>query len=100
MGNTKHTPGPWRVVGDPPIKFDIEADCGACVAIVDVPNDANRAEADEAEANARLMAAAPELAEALAACLPDLKHYAATHGPGPDKRLETALAAMAKAGLL
>jgi len=50
--------------------------------------------------DARLIAAAPELAEALAACLPDLKHYAATHGPGPDRRLEAALSALAKAGLL
>lgn len=51
-------------------------------------------------ANARLIAAAPALAEALVACLVDLSHYAATHGPGPDKRLEAARAALAKAGLL
>ena len=48
-------------------------------------------------ANARLIAAAPELLEALEAVLPDLEHYVATHGPGPDKRLAAARAAIAKA---
>ena len=51
----------------------------------------------EVEANARLIAAAPELLEALEAVLPDLEHYVATHGPGPDKRLAVARAAIAKA---
>ena len=51
----------------------------------------------ELAANARLIAAAPELLEALEAVLPDLEHYVATHGPGPDKRLAAARAAIAKA---
>lgn len=40
---------------------------------------------------------APEPAAviALRECLPDLEHYAATHGPGPDRRLENARAALA-----
>jgi hypothetical protein len=29
-----------------------------------------------------------ELIAAIKECLPDLKHYAKTHGPGPDQRLE------------
>lgn len=45
----------------------------------------------------RLIAAAPELLEALQACLPDLEHYAATHGPGPDQRLIVARGAIRKA---
>ena len=45
----------------------------------------------------RLIAAAPELLEALEAVLPDLEHYVATHGPGPDKRLALAREAIAKA---
>ena len=49
------------------------------------------------EADARLIATAPTLLEALEAVLPDLEHYVATHGPGPDKRLAIARAAMAKA---
>lgn len=28
-----------------------------------------------------------DLLAAIEACLPDLKHHADTHGPGPDKRL-------------
>jgi len=51
----------------------------------------------ELAANARLIAAAPELLEALEAVIPDLEHYVATHGPGPDKRLAIARAAIAKA---
>ena len=51
----------------------------------------------ELAANARLIASAPELLEALEAILPDLEHYVATHGPGPDKRLAAARAAIAKA---
>jgi len=42
--------------------------------------------------------AAPDLLKALQNCLPDLQHYASTHGPGPDKRLEAARAAIAEAG--
>lgn len=29
-----------------------------------------------------------ELKAAVRECLPDLEHYARTHGPGPDRRLE------------
>lgn len=41
--------------------------------------------------------AAPDLLEALEEVLPDLQHYVATHGPGPDKRLTRAVVAIAKA---
>lgn len=37
---------------------------------------------------------APALLEAITACLDDLKHYASTHGPGPDGRLVSLLAAL------
>lgn len=37
------------------------------------------------------------LLKALEACLPDLEHYVSTHGPGPDRRLDAARAALAKA---
>jgi hypothetical protein len=43
---------------------------------------------DWAIENAYLAAQAKAMFEAITACLPDLEHYAATHGPGPDKRLE------------
>ena len=46
---------------------------------------------------AKLESINAELLEALEAVLPDLEHYVATHGPGPDKRLAIARAAIAKA---
>ena len=47
--------------------------------------------------SARLIAAAPDLLAALEACVPDLERYVSTHGPGPDRRLDAARAAIAKA---
>ena len=35
------------------------------------------------------------LAEAISQCLPDLDHYVATHGPGPDVRLANLRKALA-----
>ena len=46
---------------------------------------------------AKLEAINSDLLAALEAVLPDLEHYVATHGPGPDKRLAMARAAIAKA---
>ena len=46
---------------------------------------------------AKLESINAELIDALEAVLPDLEHYVATHGPGPDKRLAIARAAIAKA---
>lgn len=71
MANTKHTPGPWRI--DPDFNRDVQTADGAheiataeygkplCTdADYSVPQDF-----DEAIANARLMAAAPDLLAAL-----------------------------------
>ena len=88
-----HTPGPWDVEPKGSRHFVDGAD-GLTVAYLDR---AGVRERSEIEANARLIAAAPELLEALEAVLPDLEHYVATHGPGPDKRLAAARAAIAKA---
>lgn len=62
----KHTPGPWRLVWRLVIsdkswqtKYQIDDSFGACVVACDDITDEN------AEANARLIAAAPELLEAL-----------------------------------
>ena len=63
MSETKHTPGPWRVAprSDYPEHADINVDAGTrgYVALCGKAGD------EEAEANARLIAAAPELLEAL-----------------------------------
>lgn len=59
MTNTKHTPGPWQVLppkeGQPSITIAIPS------------NDAVYVAGSTKEANARLIAAAPELLEALEA---------------------------------
>jgi len=96
-----HTPGPWAIhesafssslvkelhIGTPTrTAACVYDDCAAGILV-----------RSEIEANARLIASAPELIEALEAVLPDLEHYVATHGPGPDKRLAIARAAIAKA---
>lgn len=39
-----------------------------------------------------------ELVTAIKACLPDLQHYVATHGLGPDIRLETLMGVLSRAG--
>ena len=49
---------------------------------------------DENVTRASRIAKLSELRLAVAACMPDLEHYVATHGPGPDKRLDRLRAAM------
>ena len=88
-----YTPGPWDVESKGSRHFVDGAD-GLTVAYLDR---AGVRERSEIEANARLIASAQELIDALEAVLPDLEHYVATHGPGPDKRLAAARAAIAKA---
>ena len=87
-----HTPGPWTILPNTPhfVRAMHPAEGMQPVATVYHFD-------GELAANARLIAAAPELLEALEAVLPDLEHYVATHGPGPDKRLAAARAAIAKA---
>jgi hypothetical protein len=57
MTDSKHTPGPWAVVDDYGMAFEIESRTSgvARVSTADV----------RAEANARLIAAAPDMLEAL-----------------------------------
>ena len=90
---TQHTPGRWNY-HDYSEEFII--DCGDIFGAVILPvgNDFPR---EEQLANARLIAAAPDLLAALENVLPDLEHYVRTHGAGPDRRLELARAAIAKA---
>lgn len=64
--NTKHTPGPWRVSTSN--RYAVN-DFGRGIATTHGTDDANYSEffpsTEEAAANARLIAAAPELLEAL-----------------------------------
>lgn len=69
--HTQYTPGPWRVNGTGIDEQTIVAD-GKAVA--DIPTDAAAGLSDtEIFANARLIAAAPELLEALKECLNQLR---------------------------
>ena len=87
------TPSPWRIVVPPasvtPQHWSIYGGSHRVLTIVEGTIPMN--------ADARLLTAAPELLAALEECLPDLQHYVDTHGPGPDRRLTNAQAAIAKA---
>ena len=87
-----HTPGPWTILPNTPhfVRAMHPAEGMQPVATVYHFD-------GELAANAMLIAAAPTLLDALEAVIPDLEHYVATHGPGPDKRLAIARAAIAKA---
>lgn len=61
---SKHTPGPWTVNG-----CRVEATSGAMVAGVFDGTNANVTDRDAEQANARLIAAAPELLESLESAL-------------------------------
>lgn len=93
--NAQHTPGPWRPVWT----------TGAVTGWAIIPDGYNVAPIARVglqnaiperreEADARLIAAAPDLLAALRDCMADLEHYASTHGPGPDGRLAKARAAV------
>ena len=92
MSEAKPTPGPWKAERiDNSSCFDIKCECGFFIATC---HDGVRGESN-AIANARLIAAAPELLEALKACA------AVCTGATMNKRglisaLEQARAALAK----
>lgn len=98
---TEHTAGPWKVMENAKGNFQhgISTANGAPVSAMIAYVDIKSVNTDKTArlANARLMAAAPELLAAMRDCLADLEHYAATHGPGPDRRLIAYRAAIAKA---
>lgn len=73
--SSKHTPGPWTAHAEPcrGLRTDgngvVTAPCGDGVFVIAVPT-LNEYRREECEANARLIAAAPELREALQAARP------------------------------
>jgi hypothetical protein len=66
-----HTPGPWAISPDLKTIFNIDAQGyrASTVARVMIPSDTD---AKQARANMRLIAAAPELLEALQSCVGSL----------------------------
>ena len=95
----KHTPAPWRVSSESPriIKKDYRAigsDAGFLIAsTMGNDNSGFYASEQEADANARLIAAAPELLEALEELITATQHLDQCHQATADK----ARAAIAKA---
>lgn len=87
--NTKHTPGPWKATPCRVYAPETEDRLELRVTISGGNRDDNRA-------NARLIAAAPDLLEALRGLLPDA---VGNHIGGPDTqaRIDAARAAIAKA---
>jgi len=80
MSETKHTPGPWRLekqvagrdwtsIGAPVATVGGEALCESVEFIVGTVSDFGPHGEQETEANARLIAAAPELLDALRQCV-------------------------------
>ena len=102
-----HTPGPWSPSaigltndGALPIMADIGADDRKRVATVDCQSRFKRgegwkSECDERAANARLIAAAPEMLAALVAVRARFQHY--RHGPDEDMVMDRVFAAIANA---
>jgi hypothetical protein len=96
---TSHTPGPWKtILGQ--IDWQIVAeDIENTYLVATVSEDIGsyRSTTDnEGEANARLVAAAPDLLEACKESLPSL-HWANCHGNRCDEQIVAIEAAIAKA---
>ena len=91
----QHTPGPWHINTMETVQATIHAHRGHVATVS--RGSMNEVSADEIEANARLIAAAPDLLAALEQCLPILDaHRRAALGEG-DLTARTARAAIAKA---
>jgi hypothetical protein len=90
MGSAKHTPGPWSVSGAHRRGYEAEVivernpdpKAHSAITVCDVPNPTNLLIDDAtAQANARLIAAAPELLEALGDLMRDAKACDHTANP-------------------
>lgn len=101
--NTKHTPGPWRFSfkTTKTNNIGIYDQHGSLLATVDVHQIANKQTMQRRSSDARLIAAAPELLEALQAIEPFLDSiicYASTMNEHePNRIAHNARAAIAKA---
>lgn len=104
----KHSPGPWRVqrngMGGVYIEsaaaYDPVTEARAViVATIPLTRSGNPfwRQDEEVVPNANLVAAAPEMLAALRECHFYMKHYVATHGPGPEKALAALERAVAAA---
>ena len=88
--NAKHTPGPWQFSPghDPHNQAQIYGDDGKTLAVTF---------SDEGSANARLIAAAPDLLFALYACLAELVDVVNAEGGDESEAMRQARAAILQA---
>ena len=93
MSEIKPTPGPWAVARMTPCRVDTAS---GSISISWSSNNDSGAREREAEANARLIAAAPELLEALQKMLPELRGLSIVSDTAAEM-LREAEAAIAKA---
>lgn len=98
MSKQQHTPGPWQVDGNV-IRGDAQGNGSVSVAcILDVAYPYGRWAGESAKANARLIAAAPDLLESLQEVLPMLEQLLMIRGePEPGSIGHKARAAIAEA---
>lgn len=84
MSKFKHTPGPWRILEKSASIQDSKGD--SIVSWVGIATSNFELKSEEYKANAKLIAAAPELLEALEVCYKSL----CTYGRHPiiDKQVE------------
>lgn len=71
MNKIKHTQGQWEVVAQMPSGYTIENEKGQVIAVIDENSDISK---EESIANAKLIAAAPELLKALRRLLTEACH--------------------------
>ena len=71
----QHTPGPWVVNTDDPPCYAISSEDYGRIALLQYPLAEELQRVDQHKADARLIAAAPELLEALKACESCLRIY-------------------------
>lgn len=83
MNEFKGTPGPWVIGGNEGSKLSVNAD-PYFVALVD--------EGYSQEANARLIAAAPELLEALTVTLDEIGYWLSQQKPDLKEKIDSAIA--------
>lgn len=91
MKEFKGTPGPWEVAGPYCDAVGAEFDSAWYKAICHRPERTGGKLADEYNANMRLIAAAPELLEALQETIHEVGHWLSTQNPELKGKIESAI---------
>ena len=95
--SAKHTPGPWEAIGNL-VRSPMDKESGSGVQLAECADRYyQKVNSDEAKANARLIAAAPELLEALVLLLRYTLACEAMMNVKPAGQIEIARSALAKA---